>query len=134
MWQCVLPHVCPTPHMASVCIYCPNASSMIITLFHCADAPCTPRGQQCNLRNLLDYVHTTKWYRLGLELIGDDKDAVAQLNITEKDHGSDTDTALRKTLQLLWTRDPNLSWQKVVEALRSIGEIRNAKDIEDKFC
>ena len=56
------------------------------------------------------------------------------MNIIQKDHERDTDTALRKTLQLLWTRDPNLSWQKVVEALTNIGEIRNAKDIEDKFC
>ena len=102
-------------------------------LSHSIDAPCTPRGQQCNLRHLLDSVHTTKWYRLGLELIGDDDEAVAQLDVIEADHKGDKETALRKTFQLCLRLDPNMSWQKVIEALTTIGEKRNAKDIEDKF-
>ena len=79
-------------------------------------------------------VRTTKWYRLGLELIGDDDDAVAELNFIEKDHERDTVTALRKTLQLCLRVDPNLSWIGMAEALRKIGEKRNAKHIEDKYC
>ena len=79
IWQYV-PHVSSMSHLIYGSVHIPHVHVPIISLFRSADAPCTPRGQQCNLRNLLDNVHTTKWYRLGLELIGDDDEAVAQLH------------------------------------------------------
>ena len=90
----------------------------------------TPAEETCNLRNLLANVQTTKWYRLGLDLNISEYD----LDFIKADHGGDTRTALMETLKLCLRQDPDLSWSKVVKALRNINENRNAKQIEDKFC
>ena len=57
-----------------------------------------------------------------------------EMNIIMKDHGSKTHDALRETFQLCLRQDPELTWQKVVDALREIKENHLARDIEEKFC
>ena len=135
-WTVFNSEFCPLPDIAVLYMYIPNVfvpmQDLIAIYNHLFCYADSPGGQQCNLRNLLHYVHTTKWYRLGLELMGDE--AVTQLDVIDYDHKGDKETALRKTLSLCLRADPDLSWQKVVKALRKIGETRNAKDIEDKFC
>ena len=82
------------------------------------------------MKDLLNSIHITNWYELGLRLT----DNVEELDMIESDHKRDTRTALRKTLQLVLTEDPELSWQKIVCALREIRKFNTAKKIEDKFC
>ena len=87
-------------------------------------------SQPCTLELLLDNIRTTDWYHLGLKLIHDE----SELNFIEKDNLRDSKTALRKMFQLARERDPDLSWPKVVEALRAINQSALARDIEQKFC
>ena len=83
-----------------------------------------------NLRDLLNNIHTTKWYEFGLQLTSN----IEELDIIETDHKGDARTALRDTLRLVLRENPDLSWQKVVHALQTIGEVAMAKTIKDKFC
>ena len=83
-----------------------------------------------NLRDLLNNIHTTKWYEFGLQLTNNNK----ELDKIEIDHKGDARTALRDTLGLVLREDPDLSWRKVVQALNTIGEVAMARTISDKFC
>ena len=89
-----------------------------------------PQVKEPILKDLLNNVVTTKWYRLGLQLTNDE----TELDIIKEDHGSKTPDALRETFKLCIRRDPELTWQKIVNALREIKENHLARDIEEKFC
>lgn len=94
--------------------------------------PAVQQPSPLELKDLHNHIHTTKWYELGLQLI--DKDSVHELNIILRDHKGDTKIALQETLNLVYREDPDLSWLKVVKALMTVGEARQAKIIKDKFC
>ena len=83
-----------------------------------------------NLRDLLNNIHTTKWFEFGLHLTSN----IEELDKIETDHKGDARAALRDTLRLVLREDPDLSWQKVVQALQTIGEVAMARRINDKFC
>ena len=89
-------------------------------------------SQPCTLELLLDNIKIPEWYHLGLKLIHDKPERV--LNLIEKNHPNDSDTALRKMFQLALERDPDLSWPKVVEALRAIKQHSLAREIKQNFC
>ena len=77
------------------------------------------------MKDLLDYINITNWYRLGLRLGVSD----TELNIIEENH-KDTQVALRRTLQLALRTCPDLTWKNVADG----GENKTARTIEDKFC
>ena len=83
-----------------------------------------------NLRDLLNNIHTTKWFEFGLQLTSN----IEELDKIGTDHQGDARTALRDTLRLVLREDPDLSWQKVVQALQTIGELAMARTIKEKFC
>ena len=83
-----------------------------------------------NLRDLLSNIHTTKWYELGLQLTNN----IEELDKIETDQKGDTRAALLDTLNLACREDPDLTWQKVIQALYTIGEVAMARTIKDKFC
>ena len=83
-----------------------------------------------NLRDLLNNIHTTEWYKFGLQLTSN----IAELNTIKTDNKGDAKTALQETLNLVLREDPDLSWQKVVEALQTIGEVAMARTINKEFC
>ena len=89
-------------------------------------------SQPCTLELLLDNIKITEWYYLGLKLIHDKPEP--ELNFIERDHLRDTKTALRKMFQLALEKDPDLSWPKIVKALRAIDQLALARKIEQKFC
>ncbi|CAI8003623.1 hypothetical protein GBAR_LOCUS3697 [Geodia barretti] len=83
-----------------------------------------------NLRDLFNNIRTTKWYEFGLQLTSN----IEELNTIKTDHKGDARTALLDTLNLVLREDPDLSWQKVVQALQTIGEVVMAQTINEKFC
>ena len=87
-------------------------------------------SERCTLELLLDNIRIPNWYYLGLKLTLDER----ELDLIETDHQRDTPTALRKMFQLALDRNPDLSWPKVVKALRAINQIALARDIEKNFC
>ena len=73
-----------------------------------------------------------KWYNIGLGLgLG-----VGTLNCIKIEH-SNTSDCLRETL-MIWMKSypPPPTWSKVVDALRTktVGEVRLAADLEQKYC
>ncbi|CAI8041713.1 hypothetical protein GBAR_LOCUS23152, partial [Geodia barretti] len=88
------------------------------------------RSSHPNLRDLLNNITTTKWYVFGLQLTSN----IEELNTIKTDNKGDAKTALQETLNLVLREDPDLSWQKVVEALQTIGEVAMARTINKEFC
>ena len=83
------------------------------------------------MRDLLDHVRITNWYRLGLQLGISD----TELDIIENDHKQDTEGALQKTFKLVLRRkNPDLTWENVVDALKRVGENKTARTIKHNFC
>ena len=82
--------------------------------------------QEPQLRHLISYVHTTEWYRLGLQLDLDDFN-LRQIGKQNQEH-----LTLMFQTWLKVCRNP--SWQDVVQALEAIGERRLAAKLEQKFC
>ena len=80
-----------------------------------------------NLRDLLNNVKTTKWYRLGLEL-GISSD---ELDIIQKHEVEDR---LRLMFQKWLQVCEDHSWRMVCNALRTIGENSLAAKLTGKFC
>ena len=86
--------------------------------------------QPPTLEELLDNVRTTKWFHLGLKL-GVREDT---LDTIERDRKLDANGALVDILRK-WLREcENPTWVALVCAMRQIGEINSAKQLEDKFC
>lgn len=83
-----------------------------------------------NLTHLANNIHTTKWFELGLQLTGN----VRELDLIGRNHTNDARSALLNMLGFVLREDPELSWDKVVLALQTIGEQNMAKTILDKFC
>ena len=81
------------------------------------------------LRDLLNDVKTTNWYRLGLELDIDSH----SLDIIEVD-GVKVDDRLRLLFQKWLRVCTKPSWRAVVNALRTIGEEALATKLEGCFC
>lgn len=88
------------------------------------------RPRHPSLRDLVNNIHTTKWFELGLQLT----DNVRQLNLIKTNHRNDAVGALLEMLDFILREDPELSWDKVVLALQTVGERNMAKIIQDKFC
>ena len=99
-----------------------DATLTIILHFHSGIRPPT-------LKELLS-IKTTEWFRLGLELRLEEYD----LEIIEKDRRLDASGALRDVLRKWQRQCEDPTWGAVVRALREIGEGREAKRLEDKFC
>jgi len=94
-------------------------------------------GQQLSEKDLLNVMEEladvrAKWYSIGLGLgLG-----VGTLNCIKIEH-SDTSDCMRETL-MIWMKSypPPPTWSKVVDALRTktVGEVRLAADLEQKYC
>ena len=82
------------------------------------------------LDELLDNISTTEWFRLGLKL-GLTSD---ELEVIESDKKSDSSGALMAVLRKWLKQSDNPTWRAVVGAMRDIGEVKKARDLEDKFC
>ena len=87
-------------------------------------------GKEAKLIDLLKRVITPKWYLLGLELT-DDEEA---MNIIDDDHKNDAEAGLKATFKLWKKKCENPTWDKVVAALRNIGENNLAAKLEKDFC
>ena len=83
-----------------------------------------------NLRDLANNIRTTKWFELGLQLTGN----VRELDLIGRNHKNDARSALLDMLGFVLKEDPELSWEKVTDALQTIDERNMAKTIHDKFC
>ena len=86
--------------------------------------------RQPTLEELLDNVKTVQWHRVGLKLGVQQYD----LDVIEKDRSHDTNGALLDMLRK-WLREcENPTWGAVVKAMKEIGEVREAKRLQDMFC
>ena len=89
----------------------------------------SPTQQEPRLRDLISYVHTTEWYRLGLQL---DVDSFRLRQIGKDARENQEHLTLMFEAWLKVCKNP--SWQDVVQALEAIGERRLAAKLEQKFC
>ncbi len=80
------------------------------------------------LRDLLHYVKSTEWYKLGLELKVD----VYLLDVIYKSE-SDNQDQLRRMFQEWLNRTEEPTWEAVVQALTAIGQDMLARRIEEQF-
>ena len=71
-------------------------------------------------------VQTTKWYNLGLQLGIKD----TELDVIEENNPKDIDTCKRKMFKAWLRITPSPSYQQLVEALQTVGEISEA----DHLC
>ena len=71
-------------------------------------------------------MQTTKWYVLGLQLGIDD----TELDVIEENNPKDNDACKRKMFKAWLRITPSPSYQQLVEALQTVGEIREA----DRLC
>ena len=71
-------------------------------------------------------VQTTKWYNLGLQLGIKD----TELDVIEQNNSKDIDVCKRKMFQTWLRITPNPSYEQLVEALKTVGEISEA----DHLC
>ena len=88
-----------------------------------------PTQREPHLRELISYVHTTEWYRLGLQL-DVDSFKLHQIGKDAKENQEHLTLMFEAWLQVC----ENPSWQDVVQALKAIGERRLAAKLEQKFC
>ena len=70
------------------------------------------------------------FYRLGLKLT-DDEEA---MNIIDYNHKNDAEAGLKATFNLWKKKCENPTWDKVVAALRNIGENNLAAELQKDFC
>ena len=86
----------------------------------------TPKQQ-----DLMDNVKTTNWYRLGLELTGDE----ATMNTIEADIALPRIADKTKEMFRVWLKEcDEPTWLVVVDALEKIREKRLSREIKVKFC
>ena len=71
-------------------------------------------------------VRTTKWYNLALQLGIED----TELDVIEENNPKDIDACKRKMFKTWLRITPNPSYQQLVEALQTVGEITEA----DRLC
>ena len=74
-------------------------------------------------------VKTTKWYNLGLQLGIED----TELDVIEENSPKDIDACKRKMFKAWLRITPNPSYQKLVEALQTVGEISEADHLCKKY-
>ena len=89
----------------------------------------TSTTREPHLRDLISHVHTTEWYRLGLQLDIDD----ISLHEIQVDAAENKDY-LRSVFQRWLQVCENPSWHEVVQALKAIGERNLGAEVEQKFC
>ena len=89
----------------------------------------TSTTREPHLRDLISHVHTTEWYRLGLQLDLDD----ISLHEIQVDAAENKDY-LRSVFQRWLQVCENPSWQDVAQALKAIGERNLGAEVEQKFC
>ena len=103
--------------------------TMNIFLYTCSLLTTQTTQQNSLLRDLIFHVHTTKWYRLGLQLDLDDF-KLQEIEVNKKDN----EDRLRKMFQAWLEVCVNPSWQDVVKALKEIGERKLGAELEKQFC
>ena len=82
-----------------------------------------------NLKDLLEHVTTTRWYRLGLHLGVEDY----QLAVIQEDTRGDCEESRKRMFQQ-WLRScEKPSRTTLVRALRAIGERKLAAELERKY-
>ena len=82
-------------------------------------------------QDLMDNVTTTQWYRLGLELTGND----ITMNIIDADTALTRISDKTKEMFRVWLREcDEPTWWAVVDALKNIREKRLSRKIKKKFC
>lgn len=81
------------------------------------------------MKDLANYVHTTRPFELGIQLDIDTHD----LKVVMKDHQNDTASQLIEVLTLYMTQTEQPSWREVATALLNIREVQCARAIEKKF-
>lgn len=81
------------------------------------------------MRDLVNMVHTTRPYDLGLELNINEND----LDLVKVNYRHDAQEQLREVLQLYRRQTVRPSWQQVASALQAIGEVNNAATIAEKY-
>ena len=74
-------------------------------------------------------VKTTAWYDLGLQLGIEDTD----LDVIEENNPKDINTCKRKMFKAWLKITPNPSYQQLVEALQTVGEISEANHLCKKY-
>ena len=74
-------------------------------------------------------VKTTKWYNLGLQLGIED----TELDVIEENNAKDIDACKRKMFKAWLRITPNPSYQKLVEALQTVGEISEVDHLCKKY-
>ena len=74
----------------------------------------------------LALLQTTKWYNLGLQLGIKD----TELDVIEENNPKDIDACKRKMFKTWLKITPSPSYQQLVEALQTVGEITEA----DRLC
>ena len=85
--------------------------------------------QEPNLQDLISHVHTTEWYRLGLQL---DLDDISLHKIRE--NATENEDCLTSVFQKWLQICENPSWQDVVQALKAIGMRNLGAKVEQEFC
>ena len=73
-------------------------------------------------------VQTTKWYNLGLQLGIE----VTELDVIEENNPKDIDACKRKMFKTWLKITPNPSYQQLVEALQTVGEITEVDCLSGK--
>ena len=89
----------------------------------------SPTQQEPYLRDLIAHVHTTEWYRLGLQL-NVDTFKLHQIGKDARENQEHLTLMFETWLKVC----KNPSWQDVVQALKAINELRLAAKLEQKFC
>ena len=74
-------------------------------------------------------VQTTKWYNLGLQLGIED----TELDVIEENNPKDIDACKRKMFKTWLKITPIPSYQQLVEALQTVGEIKEADHLSKKY-
>ena len=88
--------------------------------------PTSPMKPQ--LKDLV-LVRTTKWYNLGLQLGIED----TELDVIEENNPKDIDACKRKMFKIWLRITPSPSYQQLVEALHTLGEITEADCLRKKY-
>ena len=82
-----------------------------------------------NLADLLKYVTTAKWHRLGVFLKLDS----TKLAMIDHDYNK-TEEKLTQMFQMWLEVEQDCTWYKIVQALDDLGLKVLASDIKEKFC
>ena len=95
----------------------------LITFPGVSTAPVKPQ-----LKDLV-LLQTTKWYNLGLQLGIED----TELDVIEENNPKDIDACKRKMFKTWLRITPSPSYQQLVEALQTVGEISEADCLCKKY-